>query len=139
MGSAVSSASFYGLPIISKATIRLKHPQGCIISLNKTSSSEHLTIGGAGLMVNPEKEKSHANDRIKESIRNQNNCQTKAVQEIITRVIDPILQNVPNSLHFKGMMLLGPPGVGKSYALKVVKEICSDRCEVVLLICVIIS
>lgn len=90
-------------------------------------------------MVNPEKEKSHANDRIKESTINRNNCETKAVQEIITRVIDPILQNVPNSLHFKGMMLLGPPGVGKSYALKVVKEICSDRCEVVLLICVIIS
>ena len=55
---------------------------------------------------------------------------TKVVDEIIKRVIDPILVQIPSALRFKGLMLLGPPGVGKTYSLRVVKELTKSQCQV---------
>lgn len=129
----ISPACFYGLPLQAKCTIQLKHPKGCVILVNKTNPSEGLTVGGAGLIVTAEKEKEISNKEAGESSDNSKNaCQTKVVLEIINRVIDPVLNEIPNGLQFKGIMLLGPPGVGKSYSLKVVKQVCSGRCQVTL-------
>ena len=58
-------------------------------------------------------------------------CQTKVVEEIINRVVMPsCLKNIPRSALPRGIMLLGSPGVGKTYAVKAVKEICRDKCDV---------
>jgi len=55
---------------------------------------------------------------------------TSIVTEIIHHVIQPFLHQVPEILRYKGIMLLGPPGVGKSFALSAVQQYCRSVCDV---------
>lgn len=55
---------------------------------------------------------------------------TKIVDEIIRKVIDPVSSRLPTLASFQGILLLGPPGVGKSYSLQVIKQLCQDYCDV---------
>jgi DNA replication protein DnaC len=57
---------------------------------------------------------------------------TKIVEEIIGRVIQPVVAKVPNVARFSGIMLLGPPGVGKSYAVSAVQFHCREICDVLI-------
>jgi hypothetical protein len=57
-------------------------------------------------------------------------ARTKVVSDIIARVVEPILHNVPVKARVRGILLCGPPGVGKSYAVKAVRRLCADRMEV---------
>jgi hypothetical protein len=129
MQQRISPATLYGLPLVTKSTIQLKYPKQCVIFVHKTNPSEGVFIGGAGLLISAEQDKEKRKEITDVGITN-NACRTKVVQEIIERIIDPVVNGVPSSLQFKGMMLLGPPGVGKSYSLRVVKQVCADRCQV---------
>lgn len=51
------------------------------------------------------------------------------VRELIDRVVRPSI-DLPSVTQYKGVMLLGPPGVGKTYAVKAVKHLCRDWCKV---------
>lgn len=58
---------------------------------------------------------------------------TAVVQKIIDRTIVPLLQDIPCAARLNGMMLLGPPGVGKTFALRAVQAIAAAQsmCEVI--------
>lgn len=53
---------------------------------------------------------------------------TNVVKQIITNLIIPkVVMSQPT---LNGVILLGPPGVGKSYAISAVRSLCRDICQV---------
>jgi len=56
---------------------------------------------------------------------------TSVVRRIIRDVIWPsVALPVKNNVSIQGLLLLGPPGVGKSYAITAVRELCKAWCTV---------
>lgn len=53
---------------------------------------------------------------------------TKVVNELIETVVYPALYLNP-SIHQNGILLLGPPGVGKTFAMKALKSCCKGFCK----------
>ena len=55
------------------------------------------------------------------------------VREIITRVVMPVAHPHSSryrSVRLKGLLLVGPPGVGKTYAVRAAKHLCKSICDV---------
>lgn len=46
------------------------------------------------------------------------------------RVVLPLVKGVPPSARLNGLLLLGPPGVGKTFALHAVQKLAKDWCFV---------
>lgn len=57
------------------------------------------------------------------------------VEELMARVVLPSLHLSPQML-LKGVLLLGPPGVGKTFAVKALKAACADMCIVSYIPCI---
>lgn len=75
-----------------------------------------------------EASKSSSSSSSTESIAQTSLARTKVVNEIIMKMVLPILspQPLPPFALFRGFMLLGPPGVGKSFAVQAVKMLFRD-------------
>ena len=56
-------------------------------------------------------------------------CSTTVVQDIIRYIIRPS-QYLPAALQMHGLLLLGPPGVGKTFAMRAVQKECASWCNV---------
>lgn len=54
---------------------------------------------------------------------------TAVVDELIETVVFPALYLDPR-IHLKGVLLLGPPGVGKTFSIKALKTYCKSICKV---------
>lgn len=54
---------------------------------------------------------------------------TQLVEDLLRKLIIPCTQ-LPSSLVHHGVLLLGPPGVGKSYSVRAVKARCQGWCDV---------
>jgi SpoVK/Ycf46/Vps4 family AAA+-type ATPase len=60
-------------------------------------------------------------------------AKTKVVHEILSRVVQPMLKAVllpkegSRFVMYRGFMLLGPPGVGKTFAVRAVQTLCRQR------------
>lgn len=56
---------------------------------------------------------------------------TSVVKNIIQTIIEPKMIFSPyDHSSIQGMLLLGPPGVGKSFAISAVKKLCKNSCKV---------
>ena len=51
------------------------------------------------------------------------------VEELMARVVLPAL-HLSSQMLLKGVLLLGPPGVGKTFAVKALKAACKEICTV---------
>ena len=56
---------------------------------------------------------------------------TSIVETLFNSMINPLLIE-PNYHLLRGLLLLGPPGVGKTYSIKLLQEYCKDYFEIVI-------
>ena len=57
-------------------------------------------------------------------------CSTQAVQQLLRTAILPCVTAIPPSASVRGVLLLGPPGVGKSFSVRAVQQLCTGMVDI---------
>lgn len=131
-----------GMPVTNDCLVSIKHPTDKVakatkLVVHKVSNFEVCIVKHQTLFIKEEESTDKSNKlnsqkRELSSPEPKIHSRTRVVDEIIKRIIDPLIIQppVPNHFLFKGLMLLGPPGVGKSFAVQAVQSLCQEICEV---------
>ena len=128
---------FIGLPIIPGCTIQLcPHKQDTEVDRRtvsykvlRSNPNQACTISSLSILIpfGSSKEIDTAADET--AAGNIVSCPTDVVTTLLTRVLLPARLGMHSSLYCKGVLLHGPPGVGKTFAVRALKRFCQSWCN----------
>lgn len=113
---------FIGLPIYSKCTIIIDKN---IYVINCSNPIDNVSVISTDTLVRFTSFKEKPQDN-----NSMNASTTSIVEDIIKYVVIPALVPFNAFMKIRGILLLGPPGVGKTFAVKAVQNLCIDLCHV---------
>ena len=124
---------FVGLPIIPGCTIQLSPFLGnteansiANYRVLRSNPNQACTISSLSILIPYE----NSRDNDTETTTGESfYCPTEVVTTLVTRVLLPARLGMHSSLYCKGVLLHGPPGVGKTFAVTALKRYCRRWCN----------
>lgn len=128
---------FVGLPIIPGCTIQLspyqRNPDVNSIAnyrVLRSNPNQACTVSSLSILIPYDKTRDD-NTVVNESTTGEGfYCPTEVVTTLVTRVLMPARLGMNSLMYCKGVLLHGPPGVGKTFAVTALKRYCRSWCNI---------